>query len=203
MTTNRSGIRWTLRDGDEYSVRRYSQLQFSSPQSSEEFSPVQELQTRLLFVCNRFVKWIVVARPRKGQIKPSVKQTFHELLVTLPGNTWCYILRKFVLSMGSRGNCIRIMFSIEQVLVLLCLWFHPPRGSVTYKLHLFFVRIIFVQVADMDDSETSEVRPNWRLIGRLVDRMSFLTFAVTYFVLLIVYYLYYLWVSPYREFTSI
>jgi hypothetical protein len=46
--------------------RSYSQLQFSSQQSSEEFrvSPAeqivqklqQELLTRLLFVCNRFVK---------------------------------------------------------------------------------------------------------------------------------------------------
>ncbi|XP_023726357.1 neuronal acetylcholine receptor subunit alpha-5 isoform X2 [Cryptotermes secundus] len=49
------------------------------------------------------------------------------------------------------------------------------------------------QVADRDDFETSsEVGPNWRLIGRLLDRMSFLAFTVTYFVLLIVYYLYYL-----------
>jgi hypothetical protein len=74
----------------------------------------------------------------------------------------------------------------EQVLGVLYLWFHPPED-------LFFVHTISVQVAGMDDLDTSsEVGPNWRLIGRLVDRMSFLAFAVTYFVLLIVYYLYYL-----------
>jgi hypothetical protein len=58
---------------------------------------------------------------------------------------------------------------------------------------LVFVHTISVQVADMENFETSsEVGPNWHLIGRMLDRMSFLAFAVTYFVLLIVYYLYYL-----------
>jgi hypothetical protein len=33
---------------------------------------------------SKVVKWMVIARPRKGQIKQSVKQAFYELLVTSP-----------------------------------------------------------------------------------------------------------------------
>jgi hypothetical protein len=36
------------------------------------------------------VKRIVVAWPRKGQIKQSVKQAIYELLTTLLDNTWQY-----------------------------------------------------------------------------------------------------------------
>jgi hypothetical protein len=65
----------------------------SGTDSSEvtAIAPDENKKTRLLVVCNRIVKWIGVARSRKGQIEPSVKQAFHELLFTLPGNTWQYL----------------------------------------------------------------------------------------------------------------
>jgi hypothetical protein len=54
-----------------------------------------------------------------------------------------------------------------------------------------FVLVLF-QVADTEVAETPQAGPNWRLVGMMLDRISFLAFSVIYFVLLIVYYLYYL-----------
>jgi hypothetical protein len=52
---------------------------------------------------------------------------------------------------------------------------------------------VSVQVADREGDETpSRVGPNWRLVGTVLDRISFLVYSVIYFVLLIKYYLYYL-----------
>ncbi|KDR17730.1 uncharacterized protein LOC110831491 [Zootermopsis nevadensis] len=49
------------------------------------------------------------------------------------------------------------------------------------------------QTADSEGVETPpQGGPNWRLVGTMLDRIGFLAFSVTYFVLLITYYLYYL-----------
>jgi len=63
----------------------------------------------------------------------------------------------------------------------------------SYLYLCFFVFVhISVQVMDTEgDEASSEVVPTWRLVGRLLDRISFLAFSVIYFILLIAYYLYY------------
>jgi hypothetical protein len=108
-----------------------SSVHHSSPQGSEEFSPLKEQKTRLLFVCNRFVKWIVVARPRKGQIKLSVKQAFHELLVTLPGNTRQY----------NKLGCCVLKFNTESYLRVSYLKFLIPKCTKLQFYSLFVLAL--------------------------------------------------------------
>jgi hypothetical protein len=56
-----------------------------------------------------------------------------------------------------------------------------------------------VQVTDTEGTETSsQIGSNWSLIGRLLDRISFITFSVIYCVLFIAYYSYYLWTVLYK-----
>jgi hypothetical protein len=111
--------------------RSYSQLQLSSPQSSAEFStssrdspadktfrrdssevtaraPDKNKKTRLLFMCNRFVNWIAVAQPRKGQIKWNVKQVSMNYLSRYQAtcdniyDIFCSVLDIFLFSLFSQ-----------------------------------------------------------------------------------------------------
>jgi hypothetical protein len=65
------------------------------------------------------------------------------------------------------------------------------QGSLLGRLLLYFQQP--QQVADTEGAETStQMGSNWRLIGSLLDRISFITFSVIYCVLFIAYYSYYL-----------
>jgi hypothetical protein len=96
-------------------------------------------KTRLLFTCNRFVlQWLVVARPKKGQIKRSVTQASPSYLPRYPGNTWQYLDRVCVRPQQHRRLFYRnfltdlnwfVTFLIIRILVE-NLWISEARGSV-------------------------------------------------------------------------
>lgn len=70
------------------------------------------------------------------------------------------------------------------------------RTRMTVSVNLFSSLLFLfksLQVADTEGTETSsQMELNWSLIGRLLDRISLITFGVIYCVLFISYYSYYL-----------
>jgi hypothetical protein len=87
--------RWIIQEGVHYSVGREvvkGKLQIVQGQfTSRQFTTRSFTESRRQkFMCCKVVKWMIIFRPRKGQLKQSVKQAFYELLVTLQRNTWQY-----------------------------------------------------------------------------------------------------------------
>jgi hypothetical protein len=76
-----------------------------------------------------------------------------------------------------------------------CWILHQNVGVWIYFLLCLFYNSL--QVADTEGTETSsQMGSDWSLIGRLLDRISLITFSVIYCVLFIAYYSYYLWTIP-------
>jgi hypothetical protein len=121
--------RWVLYSNPDWPTdRRSVRLRLSPEKSSGESSTDRHCRTdslevrvkasdenkktRLLFICNRFVKWIVVTQKRKGPIKGSVKPASRNYLSRYPGNTWQYLLAQMTRLCWKKNKAFCIIFLI-------------------------------------------------------------------------------------------